>query len=380
MRYKLTKKLIYKIINEEIIENQILTEIIFPTKLDNFYYSIKEKIKQQENLKDTNPEMITTPLGFVIKVKKELQVIKYTPALWSKELNHIRIMPNIIKKNNSNSLSYLYDLIKIIYHEYNHQIKLKDYILNENFNTIESFTIALEELLFEETDLYLYQHNDFYEEIIANVYSIEKTKNFLQQYPNIYEKLKMYIDNERLWYQIDWINYDLEQFLNYLTKKIKCSIIKKSLYHKFYSYKIVQMLYNQDGSFKPLSILFQDKEWTSLDKKLQYTIVASKSYLQVQGYQSLTTEELEFILESLKYSYQKELERSNQNEQLEQQINNFNQSIHNKILTDEITLVSNLNYKQQRNTLKIEYLQKEILKISTLLFHTKTNVKEKIRT
>ena len=287
----------------------------------------------------------------------------------------ITIFLSEIEKCSSNKELYLLDILETAYHEYNHKLSWSK---DQTEKTLENFIYLLENLTMAITNIYENsKHDDFYEEIIANVYSVEKSNQFLKKYPHIYRNLKGYLKNDKLKYQIELVNYDLEKFINYITKVIKSKKEIESLFQSSYPYKIVGILYNKDRTFKNLKTLEKDMEWTSLSMEIKYTVVASKSYLKELNLNTLSQEELSFILESLNYSYQKSLETEEKNKILRQEIKSFNKEDLPSLDYGE-DLLPLLTTKEKRNRLKIKYLELQINKV-TLLLEQRQNTKKKIK-
>lgn len=340
MKYKLSKELVYKIMKQEIINTGIKVEVLPLTKLENLYLTIKED--KQKN-KKVHPFQI---------IKK---IIKKTDNLgdFNFENNHLKIFLDDLKKDSKTKEIYLIELLTTTYHEYNHKITWEQ---ATDIPNLRNFILLIEQLIIETTELYNAHHDDFYEEIIANIYGIEKSEQFLKRYPNIFEKLKGYIENDKLNYQINLINYDIEQFINYFSKILQESKEKSSFFKEEYPYNIVGCLYDKDGAFKRITTLMEDKNWNFLEKEVQYSIVASKSYLRSQQLDHLSKEELTFILEAVDYSYQQEINRSIQNQELRIRIQRFNREI-KPTLDYIVDLMPILNKKEKRFLFKIKYLE-----------------------
>lgn len=344
MKYKLSKELVYKIMKQEMKKTGIKVEVLPLTKLENLFLVIKESKQKNKKLYSLKRlKTIQTSLKETIDCLGDFDF----------ENNHLKIFLDELKKDSKTKEIYLIQLLNTTYHEYNHKITWSKTEITPN---LINFTLLIEQLLIKTTELYNSYHNDFYEEIIANIYGIEKSEQFLKRYPNIFEKLKGYIENDKLNYQINLINYDIEQFINYFSKTIQSANDKSRFFKEEYPYGIVKCLYTKEGCFKTIFSLRDNKDWNFLEKEVQYSIVASKSYLQSQKLENLSKEELTFLKEAVDYSYQQEINRSIQNQELRIKIQKFNREM-KPTLDYVVDLMPILNKKEKRCLLKIKYLE-----------------------
>lgn len=372
-----TKRIIDEINADIKREHHLSNDIIMISKFKNIFYVMKEALVKAE----TNETL--TKLDIIEEIIEGLIQTFYSIGMWSVELGNIRIFPDSIMKIYQDNLLYLSELVITVYHEYNHKLKLTEPFTNKDFTTLENFIILLEELICDTTTLYVTNnsanHSDFYQEIIANVDSVAKAKRFFKSYPSIYNKLKYQLANRAFLYKIDLVNYDLEQFINYLTlklqdKKARTKIFKKSKYSC-----IAQMLYNADGKFKTLAELFQNEQWNSLDKEIQYTVIASKYFMTQQDLNQLSLEELNIVFTSLLYAHNQALNRKQNNLILEQEIKKFNKEVPQSF-DENFILMPKFIRKEQRNLLKIAYLEKVMLKVSLLINEKPRVSNQRIRT
>lgn len=355
---------------EVVNETGIQANVVALTSIENIPYTIREEIKNKRN-----DNSITT-INLLKNIKDSLKESKAKIGDYSQLEDTIKIFLSEIKSISPTKYLYLWELLTTPYHEYNHKLFWEKAQIEKN---LENFSLLIEELTAEITDIYTTEHHDnFYDEIIANVYSVKKSSQFLKKYPNIYKILRGYIEYDRLKYQLDLINYDVEQFLNYLNKQIKKYPNKQTLFQNIYPYILVKILYTQEGNYKDISSLSKDNEWITLEKEVQYTVIASKSYLSELNYNTLSKEELIFVLDSLMYSYQKEQIRNQQINDLKKEIQKFNKMIFPKLKYGD-NLIDISNKRETRNKLKIKYLKQQIDTI-TKLIQEKTIVKKNIRT
>lgn len=369
MKYKLSKKIITKIIDKESRKTNIPVKIIPPTTSEKFLYIIKGELENKRN--DNSIKWMDIPKNIITRIVE----FQESSGFYDYTKDIIIIFLSEIEKCSLSKELYLLELLETVYHEYNHKLLWSK---NQTEKNLENFILLMENLSMKITNIYENsKHDAFYEEIIANAYSVEKSNQFLKKYPRIYRNLKGYLKNDKLKYQIELVNYDLEKFINYITKIIKNKKEMESLFQTSYPYKIVGILYNKDRTFKDLKTLEKDTEWTSLSMEVKYTVVASKSYLKELNLNTLSKEELSFILESLNYSYQKTLKTEEKNKILREQIKAFNKEDLSLLDYGE-DLLPLLTTKEKRNNLKLKYLELQINKV-TLLLEQRQNTKKKTK-
>ncbi len=369
MQYDISKKIVKEIVKDKDKETGLSTKVFSYTRIEHILEIIRQGIENK-----MNDNSITT-LTCLKEIKNELIRFKHQVGDYDYTKDEIKIFLSELKAVSPTKKLYLWELLVTIYHEYNHRLLWSKDQLEKN---LDNFALILENLTIELTNIYeLNHHDDFKEEIDADVYSLENATSFLKHYPNFYKDLQGYIENDRLKYQIQFVNYDVEQFLNYITKTIKCFMNKEELFKTGYPYEIIGLLYNKDGSYKDLSQLVKEEEWTSLDMEVQYTIIASKSYQSELDYSNLSLDELIFIKESLIFVYQKELKRFEQNRILREQIIDFNKTTLPLLEYGENHLLR-LTKKEKRNHLKIKYLENQ-LKLLDNLLQTHQNYHKKSR-
>ena len=169
-----------------------------------------------------------------------------------------------------------------------------------------------------ESNLYYHYHDNFYFEITADLYSLEKTEEYLKKYPNIYNKLKNKLEYEKLLSIINYTNYDIQLFFNYLFKMIIKN--EKKLYKEkemlIEILELIDILCNKEYKFKTINELSQNENWTQFEEELQNIILSSKCYLDNINISNLSQEELKVLLKALKYSYLTELNRYNKNKEI----------------------------------------------------------------
>lgn len=363
MKYKLSKKIVHKLIDKEAKIMDIKPKIIISdTKIANILYIINDEI---ENKLFDNQMTIADFFSNIIKNIKSSQI---QLAEYDILKNSIKILIKNLKKDSENKEDYLWKLIMTTYHEYKHAIINTENIESREF--YDNFNLSICALMINISNYYQEYHDEFYEEIQADKYAVEKAINFLKKYPKTYQKVYPYSEKERLNIEIRSNNYDVQHFFNKLTKKIKNKFDKTTLFQETYPYTIIPILYNEAGTLKDIKTLSQTIYWNNkIPLEVKYLIVSSKAYLDSLNYNDLTTEELKFLLEALEYTYNLEQNRRLTNEKLKQEINAFKNLSFDLLeldLDNEILLLT-LEEKELQNNMKIYYLKRQIEKVTILL-------------
>lgn len=354
MRYDKSKKMVKKLLNKEMKKTNDHVEILPLTKIDFLLRKLKNDIYFKD-IKIKDYKEISGLYNMIIYDKYKTGV----PNIYNIIYMHL----DVIKNDSKDKYEYLYNLLTTLYHEYHHKLKY----VPEKDNQIDEFKDNIEVFIKDHPNLGLYNlyHDDFYFEITANLYSVTKTEEFLNKYPNIYKKLKKQLEYDKIVYQLNYINYDIQLFLNYIYKNInKIKNLPETL----------DILYDKEYKFKPINELYKDELWVSYDEIIQKIILSSKSYLNNQDLTKLPQEELQILLDSLKYSYCYELNRYQKNKELKiYVIKNIN--IFSK---DEITeLQQMINHKLKNNYNKLNYLKKKTKKINDLIISPKKLIYKK---
>lgn len=346
MKYKLSKKLITWLIEKENHKNNIEINI---SPVNNIEYILKILKKD---------------------IKENIITKKTTFGLWDGK--NILILLTNIAKNSGDKYTFLYKLVQTAYHEYNHALVLNDTIKKDEF---VKYGIQLGEILFLTSNCYKKHHDEFWIEILANDYSIEKTIEFMKKHPNTYQQSQYDIDLNKIYYQIYSQNYDPQQQINYISKIIK-NKDKRTVNMYFKEIDTLPKLFTKEGIPKPQTDL-SDKDFY-----INYIIVSSKAYLDKIDYNICEPRVLKILLKSLNYTYDIETTRYEKNEQLKKIIiekdTNIKKITNNPYIIYYQTLLPLLEQKQKRVENKLKYLELEITKIN-LILNEKTDNKKLIR-
>ena len=363
MNNKTIKKLVYKILSEEIKEYNIEVEHLTLTPLENVINIILTGLKK-------NPRNLNEIIIVLEDIIDELQLNKTNDAYYTNGINRLKVL--IKRAPNISENQYIWSLIINIYHEFKHAIiaKLikKPYII-----TKEDLYYALEDVINPLSDFYITYHDDFYEEIMANNYATKKAELFLKtnkQYNVLYQKLTTTIELEKLFHQIFYRNYNFRLMLNEISKNIKENIKEINLYPNDETLEIVRIMYNENGKFKPLEELSLNNSWNKFSNEAKYLIISSDAYLNDFDYKNATKKELYFILDALSYSLTLEHERPKYNQEFRKKLEELSRNINiNDIKEGNLYLdtLNILNIKEETNKIEIDKLKNRITTIIALI-------------
>lgn len=153
-----------------------------------------------------------------------------------------------------------YLLVFTLYHEIRH-------LMQSNFDILSyDNTLAyMEYILMDDFDLYTSSdkyHDSISYEIGANIYSIDKTKKYLEEnYHDEYMKIKLFIDLSFNKYYFEYLQYDsVSLFYNFM-----CNVDSDN---NKYAFKLFTEETNNGLSIKDISVLMIDDDINKLDERI----------------------------------------------------------------------------------------------------------------
>ena len=192
----------------------------------------------------------------------------------------------------------VYRLVEVIYHEIRHtqQLSFDKYSYEKFLDGVDKYLRIYKS--------YYVNHDKYYFEIDASIYSMYKTRGVLKKYyPSVYDRYKVNIEK-----RID--NYNNDMFLFDSVNKLSdfIGLYKYNKYH-FRNDRSLQdispvfdIFLDRKMNFRNISDIVNDKRFKTLDKRIIYSFFSVDSFLDGINYNSLSEEELSIIMESLKYT------------------------------------------------------------------------------
>lgn len=150
----------------------------------------------------------------------------------------------------------VFRLAQVCYHEARHSVQktFDEYSYDRFLGDIDMY-------LQRNMD-YTLEHDKYSFEIGANIYGVEKAKEYLKiKYPELYEKHKEEIEKLEKKYQLDYMTYDLSDTVERtiqlfkLNKLINNKIIKRKSLKEVSP--VLEIFLNEDGRFKILVKCFR---------------------------------------------------------------------------------------------------------------------------
>ena len=285
------KKISHEIIDDE-FKTANINDGIFPVTIIEYYHNhvFKQKLKLNQTI-------------------HRLKVPFYAGGYYSQEdsetvifLNHINKIINPGKK--------IFRLAIVCYHEARHSIQ-------KTFDkySYEGFLRDIDNYIRSSTPKDYSEYHDMHSyEIGANLYSVFKAKEYLKnKYPEYYEQQKEEIHQLEQRYYHDYMTYDASDTVERMFQTIK----SKMRIHKATKIKsmdkispILEMFFDENFSYKSIHEIIKHEKFSTLDKRIIYAVLSSKSFLENLTLSNLTEEELNLLSEALQYTnsmYQNQL-------------------------------------------------------------------------
>lgn len=290
------RELVRDIIDEESKKDGVDVDV-YPITVLEYYGSdiFKEEYKLCKNLKE----------------KKAMIISDFKSDGFQKN----NIICVFLRKHN-----FLYKILNIkwdlstlvfnIYHEYRHIYQRQKF----NCSSYRYFCLFLDTINMQlSPDKYEDYHNDFFQEVDADVFGIFKAQECLKQSPDLYNKYKKYIDRRIEQAEFEYVNYDVQDFFEVFNNNIqRNSEFYQCIYNRDDCF--IKYFYNGDGSFKSMGEIFNC--YKEVDSQILYTILSSKCFIDSIDYSKLDVDEANLILEALQYSYGVEEKKYNYNKNL----------------------------------------------------------------
>lgn len=330
--YENSKKIAEKIIEAEKAKTNKNVQFYLLTSKENLKYIISNellyflKISSVEKKNFLEANFISKPYGY-FNEDKEL----------------IKIFPDSIREDFLDKEHYLEQLLITIYHEYNHKM-YSDYIMSIPTLNLEKLISIVESQLISNSKTYKLYTNYFYTEILANYYSIIRTKEYLEYYPRIYKRLEKELNYEELSQEILLNNYDLEALIFHHQRLDN---------NKNYIIDLLKTLYGNN-----IHDFLNQSTWEKEEYEARYTIISSRLFLNNINIPSLNKNELKTVIEALEYSQNKNNNVQKENYKLRKDLNTI---YNDKIDINDLQILNySLQRKIKRNNLKNRYLSSQI--------------------
>lgn len=283
------KKIIREIFEEEKQMHNLQTTIN-PITVLSFYKDYANEFMRNQSLK-TKFSMATLPIRasgvhFFDREGKEEQIY-----IFLKNQNNIQE----VDQN-------LYRILQVCYHEIYHSIQG-----NNDKYSYAGFLDDIDKFLQQQSSNdYHIEHDKYSYEIGANLYGATKAAEYLQKhYPDIYEQEKEQIENIQQRCKYYYMTYDASDTIERMILAAKTQLQndnKQEMENMDQISPVLGIFLNSDMSFKNLDEIITQEKFKSLDKRIVYAFLSSKTFLESINLEQLTDESLNLLSESLQYT------------------------------------------------------------------------------
>lgn len=195
---------------------------------------------------------------------------------------------------------------QITFHELRHT--MQNY---EDKDSYKTFFIKLDKIIQRHNYIeYQLEHDNFSYEIDANLYGITKAEKYIEKhYPDIYKtyKLSSYkkiMDKKKDDATHKSLIYDHISRVDKIINAIKTNYVAYPAIYPHLPHPM-QIFLEKDGSYKKISNILNNPNFYKLDKKITYTILSTRFFLETINYEELSIPERKILLKALRYSVQK---------------------------------------------------------------------------
>lgn len=273
------KKIVYEIINGNLKKYNIN---IYPVTYQEYFNELSEDVKL--NLHDR---------------------VIYNLHGYTHNENVVIFIDNA--KYYSDSLAWgIFHLISSTYHEAKHVIqkKMNSYSYDGFIREVDRAVQIIDK------DDYFSNYYSSFCEIEADIYGTQNAKQYMQQkYPVLYKKIHRKIDKQEVKQNYDYIMYDTMYIVNRFIKLIKSNVEFTDKNPIKEVCPALDIFLNENREFKILNEIIENNKFKELDSKIVYSVLSSDSFFESINIEELSNEELEMILNALKYkhkTYQKQ--------------------------------------------------------------------------
>lgn len=272
------KNIVYKICSEELKKHNLNTNIVSLTTLE---YYIKYIPNRYEFNKNNFNKLKKIPFS---------HILAYNNLFDDGETDIIIFLDKF--KNIDNQLL---NIVNTCFHEIRHSMQrtFDDYSYEKLLTEVDKFLRNCYPYD------YKYNHKHYSNEIGANMYAINMTKEFLRHnYPNIYKEEKDNIEKKESNIKADYILYDATDRVNKAINAARLIQVNINSISPLFN-----IFMGDDNSFKPIENMIKNPNFDALDKRIIYTVLSSDLFLKNIEIEKLSDEELNTLNEALQYTH-----------------------------------------------------------------------------
>lgn len=189
----------------------------------------------------------------------------------------------------------LASIIKTTYHEIRHFQQYNEEI-NDEFFSYEDFIKLYEIFLITQTNKsdYKARHDEYFLEIDANVYGINKTKEYLEKHNLLTEENRIFIEQKNKEYQLDYDKYDIQLTLKKFHEACQIKHIKNIDFWFF------DIFYTNDlKKIKSINEIIYNPNIEKIDKRILRDILSSEHFIKSIDFSTITEKEKNILMNVL---------------------------------------------------------------------------------
>ena len=273
------KKIVYDVVNEELGKSD-LDFSVFPVTFIEYYsdYVFKKKFSLiNQILYSLIPVIDDTINGF--------NDLNGNSVIFLDKVNRIEKIEDQVFK-----------LLTVCYHEIRHTEQQKF-----DKNSYDRFLMDIEKFIrMYNNEDYVNSHDKYSYEIGANLYCINKSKEYLKRkYPSLYEKEEKKIKDLEKRYYLDYATYDASDVFNMFLRTIRYNNFRYSSNGGINP--ILGIFLDGKNNFKKFREIISNKNFNSIDKRIVSAIFSSDIFLKEVDIDALSISELNILYDSLEY-------------------------------------------------------------------------------
>ena len=242
--------------------------------------------------------------------------------------------------------------IVVLFHELEHHYQYDYRYITRKTTEINlfDFTYDIEHLVVGNNwEHYQAHHDEYWVEIDANLYSVERAYDFLKSKGLITKKIEKNLRKYKNKYLFASNNYDIHYFFHELH-----NIVRDGSKVDINNYWYLWLLYENNGQFNSIDDIIYCADKLGIDEEVLKYLFSSKDFLESLDFGSLSLENKQVIMNAIEYALEIEINRYKKNREFLQnrRITLKQDLIASKKAFDKITYF-NKKLEELRNTIDL---------------------------
>ena len=199
-------------------------------------------------------------------------------------------------------------LFRVMFHELQHYYQ--EILDDWDDITLFSYQICLFVLQYKPQD-YRDYHNVYWQEIDANLYSVERVYEFLKSKSMLTERTEKILQAYKNQYQFDSNNFDEHLFLIDIHE-----IIQEHPEINIEDHGFISLFYDDSHRFRSIDAILKFADEAEVDEELLNIFFSSKDFLDSLNFNILSSENKQVIMNAIEYALEIEINRRKNNKEL----------------------------------------------------------------